>query len=132
MVVLGTANAAEDVDVIHQCEDDPVGMQVAYHVRQEVSRSATLALVDDALIALRIVCIQPGPDDAGVVSFFSYAVTFRASRLPGHFLLDNGVMRVGQNRAADQAGALVAKLDDAARTLRAQAAAGRLDWLKKD
>lgn len=129
--VLDVALAASPVNVQHQCDDDPVGIQLAYHMRQEIEKSATLKLVETAPVTYSIICISPQDEDKGIVTHFAYTIDANTS-LPYDLLLGSGVATLGRNRVATSAIQRVASLDDTVRELTLKIESGELDALFKD
>lgn len=114
-----------------QCDPDLVGKRVAYHVREGLNRSTTMAAAGkylDSVIQLSLVCLEPEGDEKGSVSRYSYAVTFLNRKGHYDYLLTHGVGTCGTRRVTDCAENIVVALSGAIEDLLDKVEKGELEY----
>ena len=113
-----TANAQEKsylpVHLFSQCDNDTVGQRVAYRVREGLRRSSSMKVADsygDSVIQMSLVCLDPPQGESGVVSRYSYSITFLNTKGYYDYQLTHGVGNCGSSRVDECADSLVANID---------------------
>jgi len=114
-VALAQENKKLPINLSFQCDEDTVGLRVAYKIREGVRRSSSMRIADsysDSLIQMSLVCLNPDTGESGNVSYYSYAITFVNRNGYYDYQLRHGVGTCGRLRVDECAGNIVATIDN--------------------
>ena len=104
------------VRVTAECEGDLVGERLVYRTREEVRSSRRMKEETDyiqSVVQVRFLCLDPRPEDAGVLTKYSYVITAMNTGGTYDYLVGSVVGECGSSRVTSCAEGVVAKIDNA-------------------
>jgi hypothetical protein len=117
-----------------QCEDDSVGLRLAWKLKDAINGSSTMIAAEDvnqAAVTLYLVCLSPNEEDSGVISRHAYSLTLVSFSGPYEFDIKSGVASCGKNRVLECADDMAAKLDRAISEMRRAISSGKFRYPDK-